>query len=155
MQISARTPSLPDRPRHRGAAQGADSLRLAEPQHRSVGRVGLGQWRGWARVSGEGGSGSVERAGLGQWGGWVWVSGEGGSGSVERVGLGQWRGWVWVSGEGGPGSVERVGLGQWGGWVWVSGEGGLAAASLSEDEKLAQTALLINTASLAIFLTAT
>ena len=51
--------------------------------------------------------------------------------------------------------MGMVGLGQWGGWVWVSGEGGLAASSLSEDERLAQMALLINTASLAIFLTAT
>lgn len=82
----------------------------------------------------------MERVGLGQWRGQVWASGEG-------VGLGQWRG--------GSGSVGRVGLGQWGGWVWVSGEGGLAASSLSEDERLAQMALLINTASLAIFLTAT
>ena len=97
-----------------------------------MGRAGLGQWRGWVWVSGEGRSGPVERQ-------WVWVSG--------GVGLGQWRG--------GSGSVGRVGLGQWGGWVWVSGEGGLAASSLSEDERLAQMALLINTASLAIFLTAT
>ena len=74
---------------------------------------------------------------------------------MERAGLGQWRGWVWVSGEGGSGSVERAGLGQWGGRVWVSGAGRLAASSLSEDERLAQTALLINTAALAILLTAT
>ena len=86
LQISARTPSLPDRPRHRGAAQGAHSLCLAESQHRSVGRAGLGQWRGRVWVSGEGGSGSVGRVGLGQWRGQVWVSGEGGSGSVERAG---------------------------------------------------------------------
>lgn len=50
-------------------------------------------------------------------------------------------------------SVEMVG--QWRGRVWVCREGGLAASSLSEDERFAQTTLFINTAALAIFLTAT